>query len=70
MNTKELILKISKEEFILKGYNNVSLRDIADKCHITATAIYRHFKNKEEIFDAIINPFICYFNEIAKYIET
>lgn len=46
METKELILKVSKEEFISKGYDNASLRSIALKCHISATAIYRHFKNK------------------------
>ncbi len=69
MNTKDLILKISKEEFISKGYNNASLRDIASKCHISATAVYRHFKNKEEIFEAVINPLISYFNETTNYIE-
>ena len=69
MDTKDLILKVSKKEFILKGYTNASLRDIAKKCHISATAIYRHFKNKEEIFDAVINPFIKYFNQITNYIE-
>ena len=69
METKDLILKVSKEEFISKGYNNSSLRNIALKCHITATAIYRHFKNKEEIFEAVIAPFISYFNEITGYIE-
>lgn len=69
MDTKDLILKISKEEFILKGYNNTSLRDIALKCHISATAIYRHFKNKEEIFEAVISPFINHFNQMTEYIE-
>lgn len=69
MDTKELILKVSKEEFITKGYDASSLRNIALKCHISATAIYRHFKNKEEIFDAVISPFINYFNEITNYIE-
>ena len=69
MDTKELILKVSKEEFINKGFNNSSLRDIALKCHISATAIYIHFKNKDELFDAVIAPFISYFNEIAHYIE-
>ena len=29
METKALILKVSKEEFIKKGYNNASLRSIA-----------------------------------------
>ena len=69
MDTKEFILKVSKEEFILKGYDNTSLRSIASKCHISATAIYRHFKNKEEIFEAVINPFITYFNQMTNYIE-
>lgn len=69
METKELILKVSKEEFISKGYDNASLRSIALKCHISATAIYRHFKNKEEIFKAVINPFIIYFNEMTHYVE-
>lgn len=69
MDTKDIILKVSKEEFLSKGYNNASLRIIASKCHITATAIYRHFKNKEEIFEAVIEPFINYFKEITKYIE-
>ncbi len=69
METKDFILKISKEEFLSKGYTNASLRTIASKCHITATAIYRHFKNKEEIFEAVINPLVTYFNETASYIE-
>jgi len=70
MNTKDLILQASKEEFILNGYNNASLRNIALKCHISATAIYRHFKNKEEIFNAVIEPLITYFNKMANYVET
>lgn len=69
MNTKELIIKVSKEEFIKYGFDNSSLRNISKKCHITPTAIYRHFKNKEEIFQAVIEPFINHFNEITKYIE-
>ena len=69
MDTKDLILKVSKEEFILRGYDNASLRIIAKRCHISATAIYRHFQNKEEIFEAVIEPFINHFNQMTKYIE-
>lgn len=69
MDTKELILKESKNEFINKGFNNSSLRDIAKKCHISATAIYRHFNSKEELFNAVIEPLISYFNEMASYVE-
>lgn len=70
MNTKELILNISKEEFISKGFEKTSLRDIAKKCHISPTAIYRHFSNKEEIFSEIIKPLFQYFKELTMVIET
>lgn len=69
MDTKELILNISKEEFISKGFEKTSLRDIAKKCHITPTAIYRHFLNKEEIFKEIIKPLFDYFEELTSVIE-
>ncbi|MCR4897603.1 MAG: TetR/AcrR family transcriptional regulator [Acholeplasmatales bacterium] len=63
MDTKELILLVAKEEFIKKGYDDTSLRDIAKKCHISPTAIYRHFENKEDIFNEIIKPLFDYFDE-------
>ncbi len=56
MNTKEKILQAAKEEFVKKGYENASLRDIAAKVGISATALYRHYENKEKIFDAVVAP--------------
>jgi len=69
MNTKELILQIAKEEFINKGFEKTSLRDIAKKCHISPTAIYRHFLNKEDIFKEIMKPLFDYFKEMTDMIE-
>lgn len=69
MDTKELILKISKEEFIKNGFEKTSLRDIAKKCHISPTAIYRHFLNKEDIFREIMKPLFDYFKKITAIIE-
>lgn len=69
METKELILNVSKKEFISKGYNDTTLRDIASKCHISPTAIYRHFENKEEIFNEIIKPLFQCFNEMSEEVE-
>ncbi len=70
MDTKELILLVAKEEFIKKGYDDTSLRDIAKKCHISPTAIYRHFENKEDIFNEIIRPLFNYFDEATNYIQS
>ncbi len=47
--TQKLIIKKSMELFVLKGYHNTSLRDIAAECGISTGAIYHHFNGKEEI---------------------
>ncbi len=70
MDTKELILLVAKEEFINKGYDDTSLRDIAKKCHISPTAIYRHFENKEDIFNELIKPLFNFFDEQTNIIQS
>ncbi|MBE5891458.1 MAG: TetR/AcrR family transcriptional regulator [Lachnospiraceae bacterium] len=54
--TKELILQAAGEEFLQKGFQEASMRKIAGKVGITATALYRHYASKEDIFDAIVEP--------------
>ena len=48
--TKEKILKASKALFSELGYKSASVRKIASAVGIRESAIYNHFKNKEEIF--------------------
>jgi len=48
--TKEKILKVSKALFSELGYKGASVRKIASAVGIRESAIYNHFKNKEEIF--------------------
>lgn len=55
-NTNQKILQAAKEEFLLKGYEKASLRSIAGQVGISATAIYRHFKDKETLFGALVEP--------------
>jgi AcrR family transcriptional regulator len=54
MNTKERILNISLELFSKHGFSGVSVRDIAKKVGVRESALYKHFKNKQDIFDSII----------------
>lgn len=42
-------LKLLNEE----GYENFSLRKVAKFCHVSHTAPYRHFKNKDDLVTAI-----------------
>jgi len=52
-NTKSLILKASMELFSEFGYKAASVRKIASKVGIRESALYNHFTNKEEIFQAV-----------------
>ncbi|MCR5309278.1 MAG: TetR/AcrR family transcriptional regulator [Bacilli bacterium] len=69
MTTKEAIIKVAEKQFILNGYEDTTLRKIAAKCNITATAIYRHYKDKEEIFQSVIRPFLDKVKSEASKIE-
>ena len=39
--------------FIKKGYEQTTLQDVADAMGMTRGAIYHHFKNKEQMVDAV-----------------
>lgn len=54
MNTREKIIKESLKLFSKKGYDGVSMRDIASAVNIKASSIYSHFKSKEDIYSAIV----------------
>ena len=51
--TKNTILNTSIKLFSQKGYSRTTLCEIAKESHVTRGAIYWHFKNKLEIFDAL-----------------
>ena len=54
--TRELILQSAKKEFLRCNYERASVRTIAEGAGITAGALYKHFKTKEDIFLAIVMP--------------
>lgn len=49
-STKKKILDASMKLFSELGYKNASVRKIAAEVGIRESALYNHFKNKEEIF--------------------
>ena len=54
-NTKETIVYQALTLFSDKGYEGVSVRDIANAVGIKAASLYNHFKSKEDIFNSIID---------------
>lgn len=53
--SKENMLLVALRLFAQKGYEATSIFDIAHELQITKGAIYKHFKNKQDILDAIIS---------------
>ena len=65
MNTKERILDEALTLFSEKGYANVYVNDIAEAVGIKAPSLYKHYKNKQAIFDAILEVMYARFKETA-----
>ena len=51
---RDAILDTSAKLFSQHGYKEVSIRDIAQACGMTNAALYYHFKNKEDLFLAML----------------
>lgn len=54
MTTKEKIAQVALDMFSVRGYEAVSIRDIAGAVGIKESSIYNHYKNKQAIFDALV----------------
>ena len=54
LSTKEQILEESLSLFAQRGYDAVRVKEIADAVGIKAPSLYKHFKSKQDIFNAIL----------------
>jgi len=75
--TKQRIFDVSVKLFSEKGYDAVSLREIAGEVGITNAAIYNHFNSKEAILTDIfatfkrkLDGYILKKAQVDRYIET
>ncbi|MCI8464751.1 MAG: TetR/AcrR family transcriptional regulator [Lachnospiraceae bacterium] len=66
-NTKDRIVTAALALFSEKGYGAVSVRDIAGKAGLRESSLYYHFKNKQDIFDTIVQ--YC-FKKAEEYFRT
>lgn len=53
-DTKEKILMTALHLFAREGYEAVSVSTIAGELGMTKGALYKHYKNKRDIFDSIV----------------
>jgi len=52
---KEQIIDQATGLFAQHGYDKVTVKDLARACEITEPALYRHFKGKDAIYDAVLD---------------
>ena len=69
MDTKQRILDEALTLFSEKGYANVFVGEIAGRVGIKAPSLYKHYKSKQAIFDAIIEVMHRHFLEQAKLLN-
>ena len=50
---RDQILSAARELFVSEGYENVSMRKIADKIEYSPTTIYLYFKDKGDLLDSV-----------------
>ena len=50
---QQQILVAARELFVNEGYENVSMRKIADKIEYSPTTIYLYFKDKADLLDSV-----------------
>lgn len=62
-NTKELIRNAALKLFSEKGFEAVGVREIAGAVNIKESALYRHYKNKQDIFDSLLTWMDTYYME-------
>lgn len=56
--TKKRLLESARKEFLDKGFMGASLRTIAANAGVTTGAMYRHFKDKDAFFCALVDQAI------------
>jgi len=55
METRERILSEARDLFLERGLEGFSMRGLADRVGISATAIYRHFEDKDALLATLVD---------------
>ncbi len=67
LETRNRLLDAAEQVFYDKGFAHTTLMDIASAAEMTRGAIYWHFKNKTEIFEAMVDRVHLPLESLAEY---
>ncbi len=50
------VMAAARDEFTEYGFEKASMRRVGEKCGLTAAGLYRHCRDKEDLFDQLVSP--------------
>ena len=50
------VMAAASEEFLEYGFEKASMRRVGERCGFTAAGLYRHCRDKEDLFDQLVAP--------------
>jgi TetR/AcrR family transcriptional regulator len=62
LTTAQRILDAAEDLFAEKGYSATSLGDVADRVGIRSPSLYNHFRNKEALYEAVLERLLVDFS--------
>lgn len=62
-DTKERILDEALRQFSQKGYDGTNIRELTASLGLVKSSMYKHFKSKEDIWNALLDRMIVYYAE-------
>ncbi len=68
--SKEKILNAATAEFSSKGYLNTSIRKIAVRAGVSPSNMYNYFRDKDDLFNAVIGPVIFDIEKGKQYLKS
>lgn len=63
---RQTVLDVASKEFMLYGFKDTSMRSIAKQAGVTLSNIYNYFRNKDEIFVAVLTPLLNAFEQLSE----
>jgi AcrR family transcriptional regulator len=66
-DTRARIQEVALELFAEQGYEQTSLREIAERLGVTKAALYYHFKSKEDIVHSFTDDYLAEFDSLVEW---
>ncbi len=64
--TTEKIIRNVREEFLTYGYEKASLNRVSERVGITTAGLYKHFRNKEDMFYFLVKDTLSDFHKLTE----